>query len=495
MYKLFIFIFFIIFCNAKVCSKELIVNEDVYAYEEDNNILVYKEGINTLRIDQSKLLDLNQNKILFNLDSKIYLMDLTNNEKIFIDYGYNGLFWDNHIVYENNGDENYKCKNIISNDIKNCYKLYKFNLDTMEKSYLSIPGNDLFLNDVEENNLIYNSIHLSDLYCNSICSYIGIYNIKTEKYKMLTKYNDININMSGNGFISDDEVIFENYMNLSDCNGTQIFKYSIQSNQLYLLPDADKCFNKELEIIDFNKGYFIFKSKINNYEDNLKYNYIYSVSDLKYIKTNLLNPIAIINQEIIGLNNGVIEYSKIDLQAPYIEIGNVYNYLVGKLDTFKKNIFIEDDLTNREAIKVEVIKEIKLGDTQAEIEACDKFNNCKKELIFVNVIEFDNDKPRIYCEDLIYLSKGEVLLINDYGYAYDNIDGVISLTLESVINYSVKEQTIIISAVDASGNRVYQNITLIIYSNDLLYTYYFIVVVVWIFLVIIIYIFRFKKHI
>ena len=64
------------------------------------------------------------------------------------------------------------------------------------------------------------------------------------------KYNDININMSGNGFISDDEVIFENYMNLSDCNGTQIFKYSIQSNQLYLLPDADKCFNKELEIIE-----------------------------------------------------------------------------------------------------------------------------------------------------------------------------------------------------------------------------------------------------
>ena len=365
----------------------------------------------------------------------------------------------------------------------------------MEKSYLSIPGNDLFLNDVEENNLIYNSIHLSDLYCNSICSYIGIYNIKTEKYKMLTKYNDININMSGNGFISDDEVIFENYMNLSDCNGTQIFKYSIQSNQLYLLPDADKCFNKELEIIDFNKGYFIFKSKINNYEDNLKYNYIYSVSDLKYIKTNLLNPIAIINQEIIGLNNGVVEYSKIDLQAPYIEIGNVYNYLVGKLDTFKKNIFIEDDLTNREDIKVEVIKEIKLGDTQAEIEACDKFNNCKKELIFVNVIEFDNDKPRIYCEDLIYLSKGEVLLINDYGYAYDNIDGVISLTLESVIDYSMKEQTIIISAVDASGNRVYQNITLIIYSNDLLYTYYFIVLAVWIFLVIIIYIFRFKKHI
>jgi hypothetical protein len=167
----------------------------------------------------------------------------------------------------------------------------------------------------------------------------------------------------------------------------------------------------------------------------------------------------------------------------------------GKEDVFFDNLVINDNLSKRENLLVEIVGKVNIDSKKILIRVCDSFLNCNEEYIKVNVIESDLIPPLIYCQDTIYLNLGEIIDINDYGYAIDNIDGVIDIYLEGNINFKqVGEQRVLLKAIDSSGNSAIKEIRVIVYRNHILYKYYFISIGASCILVIINYIFRFKKR-
>lgn len=481
---IFIYIF-----TSKVSANEFKVAKDVYVYDDNETIFIYEKGILIDKLDNSKILDLSDLYLLYNRDNNIYLYDIKNKFNSHIDSGYNGLISNNIVVYENNSNNDYKCRNIVTNQTNNCTKLYKYEIDAKHKEYISIMGNDIYLNDIEDENLIFNSLHLIDDYCNGVCSYIGIYNLNNKKSTTITTYNDKQLNMSGNGFIENNILIFESLLG----DYVHAIKYDIVTKSITHIQNKEGSFYKDIEIIMFNGEYFIFKSNINYQGIKL---YIYSLNDDKYDEFDLECKIFdFLKGEIVCLNNDVIRYHSIDQTAPNIDTSNTYNLLIGKEDVFFDNLVINDNLSKRENLLVEIVGKVNIDSKKILIRVCDSFLNCNEEYIKVNVIESDLIPPLIYCQDTIYLNLGEIIDINDYGYAIDNIDGVIDIYLEGNINFKqVGEQRVLLKTIDSSGNSAIKEIRVIVYRDHILYKYYFISIGASCILVIINYIFRFKKR-
>lgn len=477
-------------CNVKVYAQNLMIEENIIAYEDNEDIIVNSSGTILNVIKNAKLLDLNEEYILFNRNNKIYLYDIYYTKEKAIDNGYNGLFMGNNIVYENNSNDKFKCNSIINNVVNNCYKLYKTTISDNKKTYLNIPGNDIYLNDIYENTIVYNSIHNGDLYCALVCSYIGVY--RDENYLILNNYNDLELSMSGNGYIDNNIIAFESFLSLYDCNGMQIFIYDMKKDKLEIILNDNKCFNVDIQLVDLKGDYILFEANLEKYDNNLLKKYIYSIDDYKFKKLDIEEIVTIYNDELVSLNNSVIKYYSIDTNPPYIDKSVIYNYLKGKEEIFKSTLKIEDDLTNIKNISISILN---IGEDNVTIEMCDRYLNCSVDTIVANILDSDIQEPKIYSDDILYLPKGTIFEINKYAYAIDDIDGEINIDIINAINYSLKEQEITLVAIDSSGNKALKKITLIIYSESGIYRYYFSCMLVSLLLVLIIYIFRFKKWI
>jgi len=489
-----IFFFYLVFSN-NVDATPLIISEEKYAYENDNNIYLRDNGQIIDIVEDAKLLDFNSEYLVFNRDETIYLYDLSIKREKYISYGYNALIYSDFIVYESSNGS-FKCKNVISGEYSNCYKLFIYDIEKERIDYINIEGDDIYINDLEGNHLVYNSIHINDKYCDEICSYIGIYNLENKDNILLYDYEGIDIEFAGNGYISNNIVIFEAVINDINCSAVQVLKYNLINNNLTVLLDNGSCFNKDIEILEFDGNYFLFKSHLNNYENNEKLVYVYSIRDSKYSKIYLDKyDLKLINNEIAYLDNHSLNYHKIDNIAPYLDNSLRYDVLLGKQELFSNSLKISDNLTSKENIEIILLDEIvKEGEYYIDIKLVDDFYNQSIYSVLVNVVKEDITPPRIYLKDIIMIKKGDDFNINNYGYSIDDIDGRRELYLSEDIdinkkgNYKVK----VVSS-DSNNNISYKEIEVVVYDNNLIYKYYIASVFISALMIVIIYIFRFKK--
>ena len=494
--SLFFILSILFFINADnfINASQFFVNDSMYAYELDNDIYIRKNGILIDIVSDSNLLDFNNDYLIFNIDENIYLYNLVSNQKEYISHGFNALIYHDFIIYETISSE-FKCRNIINNKYDNCYKIYLYDIKNKSNKYLDINGSDIYINDLENDFLIYNSIHFNDDVCNGVCSYVGVYNLNDYSSKIIMGDN-IDITYAGNGYISNGEVIFEAIINEYSCDSVQVLKYDLNKNDLTILLDNGVCFNKDIEILDFNDKYFLFKSNLNNYENSQKLIYVYSIEDNKYSRVEMDKfDLKIFNNEIIYINNHSLNYQKMDNISPYLDDSIRYDVLLGKEEIFLNNLKIRDNLSNRENIEVILLDKIENeGEYYISIKLIDSFNNEATYDILISAVRNDVISPRIYVKDRIILKKGDYFNINDYGYSMDDIDGRIELYLNEGINTNYTgEYDLIVYSSDSSNNVSYKKIEVIIYDNDLIYNYYIMCVFISILMIAIIYIFRFKK--
>ena len=485
---LFLFTILNVLYGRNVNASYLEINNSSYSYEYHNNIYIYKNDILNKVVMDSYLLDMNDKYVLYNSNNEIYLYDFGNQLTTHIVSGYNANLSNEYVVYESTFNQNYKCRNYISNEASICNKLYIYNIETKESNYINIMGNDIYLNDFNDGKIVYNSIHYNDLYCTTLCSFVGIYDIYTKESVVLNNYENIKLNVSGNGYIYKDIVLFESSVMYQGCSNSQIFKYNLLNSTLEVLSDNEYCFYYDLEIIDFKNDFVIF-----DMNDKL---YVYSIENKKYIELNINSKkVKIHDAEIIYLEDDSLFYSKIDNIPPQIDNKKEYTILLGKEGLFKNNLLITDNLTHKDNIDISILTEVKVGKSEIKIKACDTFLNCSIDTVFVNVLISDEEAPKIYIDEIIYLPRNQLFDINDHGYAYDNIDGMIKLKSINNINYNErKAQYIFIEAIDSSGNVATIMVEVIIYGNEIIFRAYYLTLILILMLVIIIYIFRFKKR-
>lgn len=493
-----------IFLNFNyVKADNLYIKDSMFVIEYDNNIKIFENNIMKKEITDAKLLDVNENHMLYNKRNDIYLYDLNSQISIFISSNsYNGVLAIDSVIFESDWDDNHVCKNVIESVYyRNCYKIYKYDITSRKISDIKLLGEDNYINDSDGEYISFTSIHRVDDICKSVCSYVNIYNLDTEEIITIDKYEDIYLNMSGNSIIDDNIVYFESVPGIYDCFNNQIFTFNIINKSIDLITQSNnKCFNENNEVLVSNKGYLIFRSKYGNYDDNNLINYMYSYKDNKYKKVD--NNCK--NKEILDLdyNNiyclekeNILIYA-IDTVPPTINNQKIYVALKENKDSLIKNLEYDDDLSNRENIQIELLSNLsEVGINEIKIKLCDQYQNCKESLITVDIIDKDLVPPKIYCSESITIKDNQLFDINNYGYALDNVDGKVLLEVVTPINYKeIGSRIILIKSIDSSGNISYSEIELTIYSNLKINFIYISTLLFALILIIIIYILRFKNR-
>lgn len=497
----FICAVYLIFFNFKIVSADnLIMNQTNYAIEENKLISLYKNNVIIGKFNNAKLLDLNETYLLYNIDDTITLYNIENNSELIVsEKAYNAMIYKDKIIFESDKSDEYRCKNVVGSvTYRNCYKLYLYEIDSKTMSLIQLNGNDSYLNDIEEDYLVYTSIHNKDDFCDSICSYINVYDFKLDNNVIIQKYDDLALEMSGNALIDNSIVYFESIPNILGCSYTQVFFYDIKSMKIDMISKTStNCFTKNSEIIYANDGYLLFKSDFQNYNDNTDLNYIYSISDDKYTQTNYGHyPLTIIYESsLIVMDEGIVKYKSIDDISPTINCNKQYQALKENEQLLINQLEYQDNLSKRENISVELLNDLSnVGNNFIKVRLCDKFNNCSIYEVLVEVIDKDTQPPKIYYNDSIVMKINEEFNIEKYGYALDNVDGKTIIELVGDIDFSKKgTYTILIKSTDTSGNSSYKEVELVIYDNYKIYWMYFIFVALTLFVIIIIYVLRFKK--
>lgn len=499
----YIFFLFVLSQNSQIKAQNLIINQNYHAIENNENLAIYKDNVLIDILNESTILDLNNEYLLYNTNNiiNLYILETGVSQKI-TSLGYNAMFYNESVIYESDVNDNYKCKNIVGNvTYRNCYKLYIYNIASRVTSLIELNGNDVYLNDIEENNLVYTSIHNKDNICTSLCSFINLYNLSTKENMIINEYNDLVLDMSGNASIDKGIIYFESVPEIYGCNVSQIFYFDTTNYSIDMITKSENnCFSTNSEIVDANNGYLIFKSKYGNYQSNEFMNYIYSYDDIKYkIMENKCkyNSSSIINNNQINcLDNEVILSYLLDDKAPVINLEEIYTTLKEKEDVLLANLKYSDDLSSKENIKVIILNDLSIvGEQIINIKLCDKFNNCSINEVLVNIIDKDITPPKIYFSDSITIKNNEELILDKYGYAIDNVDGKVGVELVSDINISKKgTYNILIKSEDNSGNISYKEIELIIYDNFAFISLYYLSIIATFIVIIIIYIFRVKKY-
>lgn len=497
----FLYIFFI-HNTSFIYADNIVLNDDMHAIEINDCISIYHNNILIKVIKNSTILDFNSNNLLYNNNDKVYLYNVKHdNTKLISNDAYNALIYKETIIYESDKNDNLICKNVIESiQYRNCYKLYSYNINKNEHTLIELSGNDIYLNDIENDYLVYTSIHNKDSVCHSLCSYVNLYDLESKENLILNNYSELILDMSGNGFLYDDKVIFESIPSIYGCQYIQIFVYDIEKNNFEIITKNDNmCFTDNSEIVSLSDGYIIFRTNYNNYEDNNFKNYVYSIDDYKYRSINNIcgNQNVVTNDEnnIYCLNNNEILIHKIDESAPSINTNKQYVSLRENVSKLIDNLEYYDDLSSKENIKVSLLNNLSdVGLKNVKIELCDKYNNCSINTILVDIIDVDITPPKIYCNELITIKSNQHLDISKYGFALDNVDGRLTIEIEGEVDYSKSgEYVLLIKSIDSSGNIGYKEIELIIYNNISISYIYFILISVSIILVVIIYILRFKN--
>lgn len=488
--------------NRFINASEITFYDNYYFINREQIIKIYKDNVYQYSINDALLLDVNDNFILYNSNNNLWVFYYENMETQFIaSNAYNALIYKNKIIYESDKDNDYLCKNIIDSvSYRNCYKLYVYDFNFKQSNLLVLPGDDNYLNDIEEDNLVYTSIHGRDEACSSICSFINIYNFDSYINNRLEKYNDIILDMSGNGVIEDGIVYFESVPNLYGCNYTQLFYYSLKDNQMNMISkSANNCFNQNSEILDIKDGYLLFRSRFGNYDNSNHRNYVYSYKDNKYDKLNnncqYNSNVIINNMNILCLKGEYIESYPIDNNPPSINTNKQYTSLLKNKEKLINQLEYNDNLSSKENINVKILDDLsEIGIYLVNVKLCDKFLNCINNEVLVEVIDVDISPPKIYCSETITIRNNEIFNIENYGYAIDNVDG--KLAIELLGNYDISKRgtyTLLIKCEDSNGNVGYKEIELIVYDNFRIYLVYIILVVISLIMIAIIYILRFKK--
>lgn len=502
---LFVLSFFLCFFIdlKQVLANELTIFQNYLVVEESNNIKIYKDNIFDYEIPDSKFLDIDENYLLYNYNNSIFLYNLRNSNIIKVhDRAYDGVIYSNLVVFESDFDDTYTCKNMVETiHYRNCYKIYGYDINNESIFYYDLIGMDNYLSDIDNGKLAYNSIHGIDKYCSSICSFMNIYDLTNNNHIVLNNYYDVVLDMSGNGDLSNNVLYFESIPNIYGCNHSQIFAYDILSADLAMLTMEDEiCFNKNSEIVDVSDNYMLFKTSYGNYSNNNQINYIYSYDDKKYTKMGNLcsfnSEVYIYDFNIYCLIDDEIKIFSIDTENPTVNKDKIYVALKENKLKLIEQLDYSDNLTSKENIKVEILGNLSnLGEQSIQVKLCDIFNNCGIETILVNIIDIDITPPKIYCRESITIKRNSHFDINNFGYAIDNLDGKLTLSLSSKIDLNKKgTQIILVKTQDSSGNITYKEIELIIYDNLNLKIIYFSLCAITLALLSIIYILRVKKN-
>jgi len=495
------FILFAVTQKLTVSASELYIYDN-YNFILDEDIKIYKDNLYFDKIENVDFLDADNGLLLYNDNNSIWVYYLGDKTKILIsESAYNALIYKNNVIYESDLASSYTCKDIIGNiSYRNCYKLYFYNIDDATHKMLNLFGNDIYLNDINDDKLVYTSIHNKDEFCNSICSFVNVYDLLEDKNILLDKYEEIILDMSGNGLIDKDILYFESVPNIYGCNFAQIFSYNLLNGNLNLITKTETgCFNKNSETVDVNNGYLLFKSEFENYENTNQINYVYSHFDDKLIQVKnecRYNDTPLIRYEnIVCLENENIITNLIDDTAPFINDNKQYIALIENEEKLIQQLEYGDNLSKLENIKVDVISKLDIiGEQLIQIKLCDNFDNCSVNEILVNVIDKDITAPKIYCNESIVLKIGEELIISKYGFAIDNVDG--RIPIEIVNGYDINKggtYILLIKSEDSNGNVGYKEIQLTVYEDLTLSFIYLSILVISFIVIIIIYILRFKK--
>lgn len=493
------FINFIFFSNY-VYSKQLLIEHNQLVIDNKNAIYIYSNNILVTKIDDAKPLDLKDGQLLYNKDNNIYLYNIEKYTNLLIsEKAYNAMFYDEKVLFESDIDDSFLCKDLISGKNRSCYKLYIYELNTKNQKLINLNAQDTYLNDIEGEMLVYTSNHYRNEVCISFCSYLNVYNLKEHVNIQLNKYLDLDLNMSGNGFIDENIVYFESFLDIYDCQHTQIFAYDIINKSLEIITqDKKMCFNSNNEIIDVKNGYLLFSTQYNNYENSKYINNIYSYKDRQYDVINnnckYVNNSIIVNEEINCLINSQVYKYPFDNIFPVINKDRKYVILKNEINNMNSKIDISDNLTEKESIKVEILSlKDDVGEQYITVKLCDRVNNCIEEEILIEIIEKDEKPPVIYCKESISVKVNSSFNINDYGYGNDEVDGDLLLEIESVDVSKKGTSSVVIKCVDKSGNVGYKEIEIIVYDDFNLYIIYGAFIFITIGLITIIYILRFKK--
>ena len=488
--------------SIKISSYNFIITDQYTAINSDDNINIYKEHILKYSIDNAKLLDLDNDYLVYNKENSLYLYDMITHQSTYIhNNSYNAKLFNNQVVFESDYDHEYICKNLVDTvKYRNCYKLYLYDIDLKIMKRLELIGLDNYLSDFSNGIIAYTSIHNIDEFCLGICSYVNTYDLKSKENLIINKYNDLLLDMSGNAYLDNDILYFESSPNIYGCNHSQIFSFDLNQQMLNLVTAAEnKCFYENSEIIYVGEGYVIFKSNYNNYEDNKEHIFVYSYVDKKYdIINNSCNftyDIFIDDKNIYCLVDEIIKIEKIDNNSPQINKNIIYTALKEQREHLISILDYSDNLSSKQNIKVNIISNLdQIGEQYVEVELCDSFDNCIIDKILVDIIDKDITPPKIYCQDSINIKRKNNLNINNYGYAIDNVDGRLALEIIGNIDFTKSgSQQVLIRSIDSSNNISYKEITLIIYDDFNLYLLYVIPAVLTLFMIVIIYILRFKK--
>ena len=214
LFLLNIFLIFILFCNKQISISALIAtNENNIIINVSNDIEIYRENKQWKIINDAYFLDIRGDEILYNQNNKLYLYNLLTDYKYLIhDKVYNALFMNDLVVFESDYNPDFICKNVMESlSYRNCFKIYTFDRLEQQIKLLNLIGMDNYLNDIENNLIVYNSIHSADSYCFSLCSYINFYDYENDINNNINKYEEVIFDMAGNYAETTQEARMENY--------------------------------------------------------------------------------------------------------------------------------------------------------------------------------------------------------------------------------------------------------------------------------------------
>ena len=329
------------FLPNKIIANEFIIDDDLIVINEMDKIFLYDNNQLKIEINNASLLDFNEEYVLYNQDSNLYLYSYKSNQLILVSENcYNALLNDKYVIYESKRDENYMCRDTVGSINKRpCFKLYRYSLEDQESTIINLAGSD--------NYLVYTSIHYKDEYCSSLCSYINLYSFSNNSNMQLNKYNDFDLDISGNGLIDNEIVYFESNLDVYECEYVQIFYYDITTKELGMVTlNSGSCFNQNSSIVSVNEGYLLFKSKYHNYTNNLQQLFIYSYADSKYkrlINIDANNYCSIYSKKVICLEgNTILQYYPIDDSPPTFN-NTKYEIIRNKKESLLRQLQYDDE--------------------------------------------------------------------------------------------------------------------------------------------------------
>lgn len=492
------------FLNANVVNaQDFILFDNYHVINHNEKLNIHENNILIDVINNGQILDLNNEYFLYNYNNALYLYDLKSKNNLYIkDDVYNGKLFAGGIVYESDFDDRYICKTQIESvRYRNCYKLYYYDLLTNKEEKLDLLGADNYINDIDETYIVYTSIHNRDDMCDSVCSYVNLYDYKNNYNVTISDFDELSLEMSGNAYIDNNIVFFESVPKIYSCEYSQVFAYDVLVSSIQMITsENNNCFNSNNEIINVKDGYVIYKTRYKNFNTQNYINHLYSYKDLKYkVIDNKCSEKSFVDikvNEVFCLENEYLVSFAVDNIHPTINIEKKYVALKEEKEKLINQLEYEDDLSSKQNITINILNGLSnVGEQLINVEICDKFKNCTVEKILVEVIDMDITPPKIYCVDTITIKINGELNLDKYGYAIDNVDGKLSLKLVNNVDLSKKGiYKILIKSEDSSENNSYKEIELIIYDsfniNFIYYTFIFLTLIS----IIIIYIFRFKKR-